>query len=100
MNAEIHSKDQEKESSPGKTHRVYSDAFRVSRLGGLLILTAEENDYSPSNDHPFEPTLPKDITRTFRLSLTAEEVKQIVDVAISSELIHPEIVVTAKSKKR
>ena len=99
MNAEIKSKDQEKETSPGKTHRVYSDAFKVYRSGGLLVLTAEENDYSPGNEHPFEPTLPRDITRTFRLSLTAEEVKQIVDVAISSELIHPEIMVTSKRKK-
>lgn len=100
MEASIHSKDDEKDKSPGKTHRVYTDALTVRCFSGRLVLTAADDEYYCPQD--FRAVTPiRDITRTLRIELTAKDLKQILDVALRANLIETAFAIpTAKKPKK
>lgn len=100
MEASIHSKDDEKYESTGKTYRVSSDALTVRCYGGRLVLTATDGEYYCPQD--FMAVTPiRDITRALRLELTAQDLKQILDAALRANLLEAAFALpTAKKPRR
>lgn len=99
MEASIHSKDDEKDGSRGKTHRVYSDKLAIRTFGTRLILTASDGEYYAPQDW-MAVTPPRDIVRKLRLEFTAADLKQILDAALAANLLEPNFNVVAKPKKK
>jgi hypothetical protein len=99
MKASIHSRDDEKSASSGKTLRVSSTTMQIRCGDGALTLSAKESEsYYASSERLDTVTMPRDITRTLELELSPRELKRIVDAAVRNRVlnVHAEFAVAVE----
>jgi hypothetical protein len=89
MNATLHSKDDYKENSRGKTSRVWSDSPGYEIRGSTLVVTAMCSDYYCPNDLGVfgSSTPPRDIQRRLAIEFTPEDLQRLLDTALKAGLI-------------
>lgn len=90
MYVKVHSVDDIRDGSRGKTVRVNGYDFDINSSSNELTVTAQDEELIGTGDRAGTPKL---IKRTVTVAFTAQDVKLLVDEALSSGLLAATIVV-------
>jgi hypothetical protein len=86
MEASIHSQDHDNFGSSGKKYQVSASEFELKWTGEYVYLSAFEREtYTPVDSAAVTPI--RDTKRSFRLRVSASELKRIINTATEAKLL-------------